>query len=210
MFRYDATAGATEEQRYHTHEVEHLGNFKEATFFYHPQCVYNGSDYGDAIQHDKIDRMPRGTLNADQVRGYYTYNPKCELTYQVQLGSKVYPQMEVKTSQEAFYELVKTIGAHEMSSTYAVDILPREYRSWKHIMAVSFENAPGSAYSGLSTRAGDLLNIRIKNAHHVNNAPFPAVNSREILPYSTPEYIYCVLEHDAVLNISDMGVSLFD
>ena len=74
-------------------------------------------------------------------------------------------------------------------------------------MAVSFENAPGSAYSGLSTRAGDLLNIRLKNAHHVNNAVF---DGREILPYSTPEYIYVVLEHDAVLNISDMGVSLFD
>ena len=121
--------------------------------------------------------------------------------------------MEVKTSQEAFYALLNHIGAHEMSSTYAVDILPREYRSWKHIMAVSFENAPGSAYSGLSTRAGDLLSIRIKNAHHVNNAvfpPLPAVGGREILPYSTPEYIYVVLEHDAVLNISDMGVSLFD
>jgi hypothetical protein len=141
------------------------------------------------------------------IRGYYTYNPKCELTYQVQLGSKVYPQMEVKTSQEAFYELVKTIGAHEMSSTYALDIRPAEYRSWKHIMAVSFENSPGSAYSGLSTRAGDLLNIRIKNAHHVNDAVFDGL---EILPYSTPEYIYVVLEHDAVLNISDMGVSLFD
>ena len=112
-----------------------------------------------------------------------------------------------KAEQEAFYELIKTIGAHEMSSTYALDILPREYRSWKHIMAVSFENAPGSAYSGLSTRAVDLLNIRLKNAHHVNDAEF---DGREILPYSTPEYIYVVLEHDAVLNISDMGVSLFD
>ena len=146
-------------------------------------------------------------MKADEIRGYYKYNPTCELTYQVQLSSKVYPQTEVKTSQEAFYELLKTIGAHEMSSTYALDILPREYRSWKHIMAVSFENAPGSSYSGLSTRAGDLLNIRIKNAHHVNDAVF---DGREILPYSTPEYIYCVLEFDAVLNISHMGVSLFD
>ena len=42
--------------------------------------------------------------------------------------------MEVKTRQEAFYELPKTIGAHEKSSTYALDILPREYSSWKHIM----------------------------------------------------------------------------
>ena len=74
-------------------------------------------------------------------------------------------------------------------------------------MGVSFENSPGSAYSGVSTRAGDLLNVRLKNCHHVNHAPF---DGREILPYSTPEYISVCLEHDAVLNLSDTGVSLFD
>jgi hypothetical protein len=41
----------------------------------------------------------------------------------------------------------------------------------------------------------------------VNNAPF---DGKEILPHSYPEYIYVVLEHDAVLNISDVGDALFD
>ena len=105
MFRYDP-AGATEEEKYHTHEVEHLGNFKEATFFYHPQCVYNGKDFGNpAINTDVIDQAPAGSYRADAISGYYTYNPKCEVSYQIQLGSKVYPTMEVKSRQESFYEL---------------------------------------------------------------------------------------------------------
>ena len=128
MIRYDP-AGATEEARYHTEEVEHLGNFKEATFFYHPQCVSNAADVGQRMAPDVIDRAPQGALRDAAVRGYYTYNPKCEVSYQIQLGSKTYPVMEVKTRQEAFYELTKTIGSHEMSSTYALDILPREYSS---------------------------------------------------------------------------------
>jgi hypothetical protein len=53
MFRYDTTDEATEEQKYHTLEVEHMGHFKEATFFYHPQCVYNGRDNAATIEKDK-------------------------------------------------------------------------------------------------------------------------------------------------------------
>ena len=202
VYRY-VRGAATEEERYRSAECEHLGNAKEATLFYHPQYVYNGADANDGITNDAIDKAPQGTLAEANFRGYYRYNPKCEVTYQIQLGSKVYPVMEVKSSQEAYYELLKTIGAHELSSTYAIDILSREYRSWKYIMGVSFETAPGSSFSGISTRNGDLLTIKLKGCHHVNN-------DGSILPYSTPEYIFCVLEADCVLSISDVGVQMFD
>jgi len=203
VYKFDPT-GVTPEDIFRTVECDQLGNAKEATLFYHPQYVYNGSDSNVAPTEDHIDRPPIGNFyRSENIRGYYKYNPKCEVSYQVQLGSKVYPVMEVKTSQEAYYELLKTIGAHELSSNYAIDILPREYRSWKHIMGVSFENAPGSSFSGVSTRNGDLLTIKLKGCHHVNN-------DGTILPYSTPEYIYAVLEADMVLSISDVGVQLFD
>ena len=115
--------------------------------------------------------------------------------------------MEVKTSQEAYYELLKTIGAHEQRSSYAIDILPREYRSWKYIIGVSFEHAPGSSFSCLSTRNGDLLTIKLKGCEHRNRAAFDGF---DVMPYSFPENIYCVLEHDAILSSSDSGVQLFD
>jgi len=206
IFRSDP-GGATNEDALRTVECEHLGNAKEATLFYHPQYVYNGSDVGNAITGDQIDRPPRGYLQAAEIQGYYEYNPKCEVSYQVQLGSRVFPIMEVKTSQEAFYELLKTVGSHELSSTYALDILPREYRSWKFIMGVSFENAPGSSFSGVSTRNGDLLTIKLKGCRHVNAAPFAGFDA---LPYSEPEYIYVVLEADMVMSVSDVGIQVFD
>ena len=94
-----------------------------------------------------------------------------------------------------------------MNSSYAVDILPRQYRSWSYIIGVSFENAPGSSFSGISTRNGDLLTIKLKNCQHVNNATF---DGNDVLPYSVPEYIYVVLEADHVLQISDVGCQVFD
>jgi len=206
IFRYDPR-GATEEDRYRGIECEHLGNAKEATLFYHPQYVYNGVDPGRNFANDAIDKPTQGALDDAAVRGYNKYNPKCEVSYQIQLGSRVFPIMEVKTSQEAYYELLKTIGAHELSSTYALDILPREYRSWKYIIGVSFENSPGSSLSGVSTRNGDLLTIKLKGCHHVNDAPF---DGREILPYSYPEYIYVVLEAEMVMSVSDVGIQVFD
>ena len=191
VFRYDPD-GADEQSRFRGvgNEIMHLGNAKECTFFWHPQYVPNTGMAGPDmlnIDDDDIDSGPRGFYGSDNIRGYYTYNPKCEISYQVQLGSRVYPVMEVKTSQEAFYELMKTIGAHEYTSTYAVDILPREYRSWKHIMGVSFENAPGSSFSSVSTRNGDLLSIKFKGCEHVNR-------DGTKLPYSYPDYIYCVMQ----------------
>ena len=101
---------------------------------------------------------------------------------------------------------MKTIGAHEMTSSYVCDILPREYRSWKYIIGASFENAPGSPFSGVSTRNGDLLTIKLKGCQHYNRLGGPV----DVLPFSTPEYIYVVLEYDAVLNVSDLGVQMFD
>ncbi len=57
-----------------------------------------------------------------QCLGYYTYNPKCEASYQIQLGSKVYPAQEATSSQEAFFELLKNAGCHESFSTVALEI----------------------------------------------------------------------------------------
>jgi hypothetical protein len=220
-------AGTNNEEKYRGSECEHLGNVKEATMFYHPQYLYNGKARGDnpvldydSIDMDEIDQPPKdasyedelGRINRDEglsdarYRGYYKNNTKCEVSYQMILGSKTYPVHEVTTSQEAFYELLKTVGCHESYSTVALDILPREYRSWKYIIGCSFAHVPGSNFSGVSTRNGDLLTIKLKGCHHVNDEP---VNGETILPYSTPEYIYVVLEHDAILNISDAGVTLF-
>ena len=208
--------GANITERFATTEAEHLGNAQEATLFYHPQYVYNGSRTSqdgtvnpDRIVNDKIDGAPQADpalLGSDAVSGYYTYNASCDVSYQIQLGSRVYPIMEVKTSQEAYYELLKTIGAHELYSTFVPDILPREYRSWKFIMACSFENGEGP-FQGVSTKNGDLLTIKLKNCQHNNLARF---DGSMVLPFSVPEYIYCVLEADHILTISDVGVAVWD
>ena len=67
-------------------------------------------------------------------------------------------------------------------------------------MGVSFENAPGSSFSGVSTRNADLLPIKLKGCTHVYNGEF---RNKFTMPYSEPEYIYVVLEADMVMSVSD-------
>ena len=78
------------------------------------------------------------------------------------------------------------IGTHALSITYAADILPREYSSWKFNMGVSCINAPSSYLNSVSTRNGDLFTIKLKGWQHVNNTTF---DNKEIMPYSTPASI---------------------
>jgi hypothetical protein len=209
IYKYDARDEATTlEQKYRGEECLHIGNVKESTLFWHPQYVYNGVGAGANTTNDRIDQKPKAFGDKDKdVRGYYEYNPKCEVGYQIQLGSNVYPVMEVKTSQEAFYELMKTVKA-DPASNYAVDILPREYRSWKHIMGVNFQTITGGLpFTGLSTKTNDLLNIKLKGCVHVNDAEF---DDTKIMPYSYPDYIYVVLVSDAIVSLTDYGVALYD
>ena len=93
-------SGVTEDERYKGDECAHLANVKECNFVYHPQYVYNGSvpqlDENDDmtlhITRDTNDNPPPFTtelerlpcLGDDAERGYYTYNPKNEVSYQVQ------------------------------------------------------------------------------------------------------------------------------
>ena len=62
------------------------------------------------------------------------------------------------------------------------------------------EKISGAGFSGMNTKAGDLITTNFRDCHHspVNSAP------------SVPSRMYCVLHYDAVLNIRDSGIELLD
>jgi proline iminopeptidase len=122
-----------------------------------------------------------GGLTWDQTTDYLSRSNKIKL-FSEALNDAVYP--------EQFFS-----GREE-----------HEILDYKASFFLSFENAPGSPFSGVSTRNGDLLTIKLKGCQHNNRLGAPI----DVLPDSFPECMYVVLEYDAVCNVADLGVQMFD
>lgn len=136
--------------------------YKHATKFYHP--------------------------NVSRVNGNYTI--KDEHQFQIQVGSKLYPEYPVSSLAETLSQLMKVVGK-------PFHINPVTYRQTKYIIGMEFEKVPGAGFSGLSTKNGDLMTLNFRNCKQGDSG-------------ETPKRVFCALNYDAVLNIKDSGVEMMD
>ena len=144
--------------------------FKEWNSFYSPMESYTGS-----------------TLNS--------YHADGEIAdFQVQIGSKLFPEYPIRSHAEAYYQLRKTLGKHDQHNSF--DITQHEYRCRKFIMGIDMEKVLEAGYTGINTRAGDLMNIRFD--HKTPDADKWA------------QSMHIVLTSDQILEIRDSGVQVFD
>ena len=120
-----------------------------------------------------------------------------ELQWQLQIGSKMFPEYPVKSLAETFYQLKKALGIHG-SAFHSVAITPQEYINDKFIIAVDTEKILEAGFSGLNTRAGDLMVIKGRPA----NAGTFADNFANALSL--------ILHTDQILEIRDSGSQVFD
>ena len=72
------------------------------------------------------------------------------------------------------------------------------YRSRKCIIGFGLEKTSGAGFTGLSTKAGDLLTINFRDCDALGAAD--SIPSRE----------FCALNYDCVLNTQDSGIQLLD
>jgi len=123
------------------------------------------------------------------------YNPDFELTsIQMQLGSKMFPEYPMSSAQECFYQLRKTMGV-ENSNFHSLDITPYEYTNHKFVIAFDCEKNLGSAFTGINTKSGSLLTVKLKSS--VDSAVMP-------------DTMYVTLHFDSILQIGDSGVQVFE
>ena len=114
-----------------------------------------------------------------------------EHSYQVQIGSEPIPEYPVNSLPESYSQLKKTVGrAFKMHSSW--------YRSRKYIIGLDLETISGAGFTGLSTKAGDLLTLNYKDC------------DADGADDSVPTRAFCALSYDCVLNISDGGIQLLD
>jgi len=81
------------------------------------------------------------------------------------------------------------------SSFHSIDINALDYRNYKYIIGLDLEKVLGAGFTGINTKAGDLLTIKTKSF-----AP-DTVNATRM---------HIILHADCVLNIADGGVSVFE
>ena len=124
-----------------------------------------------------------------------SHNYDGEFEFQLQIGSKLFPEYPVRSHTEAYYNLKKCLGV-QSSSIHNFNINPVEYRDYKMILATDCERVLNAGFTGINTRAGDLLTVKLK--YNSNDATRLA------------DRIHIVLHSDQILEIRDSGCQVFD
>ncbi len=115
--------------------------------------------------------------------------------FQIQLGSKLYPEYPIRSHSEAYYQLKKALG-QQSSNLHSFDIDSEEYRARKFVLGISMETVSEAACTGVNTRSGDILNIRFDH------------KSTTATEWATGMHIVLVSEN--VLIIKDGGLEVHD
>ena len=124
--------------------------FKSCSNFYHPMASSVSDSYFVADEH----------------------------SFQVQVGSKLYPEYPVTSVTEALYQLKKTVGS-------PFQMYSRWYRTHRYIIGLDLEKIPGAGFTGMSTKSGDLLSLNFRDCADATNA-------------NVPTRVYCCLYYDCI------------
>ena len=123
------------------------------------------------------------------------FNSDGEFNFSVQIGSKLFPEYPIRSHSEAYYQLKKTLGV-QSSHVHSFDINSKQYRDYRMVLGIDTEKVLDAGWTGLNTRAGDLMRIAFKYRKTGTNR----------LAYRT----HIVLHSDQIVEIRDTGVVVFD
>jgi hypothetical protein len=131
----------------------------------------------------------------------WTHDPDGEFEFQLQIGSKLFPEYPIRSHNEAYYQLKKTLGV-QSSALHNFDISAMEYRSNKLIIGTDCEKVLDAGFTGINTRAGDLMTVKFKYAGKgaLANGVYANLADR----------VHIVLHTDQIMEIRDTGVAVYD
>jgi hypothetical protein len=140
-------------------------------------------------------------MSASNAGGFLRHNPKGEFEFQLQIGSKLFPEYPIRSHAEAYYQLKKTLGV-QASAVHNFDVSAVEFRDHKFILGTDCEKVLDAGFTGINTRAGDLMTVKFKNMSPgiTNSAGTECLANR----------LHVVLHSDQIMEIRDTGVAVFD
>ena len=169
---------------------------RELNYFWHPNHIFDhGTNWGT-----NNDQSPNTPFSNLQGRSYQGVGSEVEL--QLQIGSKVLPVIPSRSLAEQWYQLRKGIFGENNSQTQ-LNITKFQYSTYKWINVFDLQKISGAFSSGMSTRTGDLITIKVLNLQHVDRAGRRWANSYADLLHAT-------FHHDVVMSITDAGVTILE
>ena len=145
--------------------------------------VTMSTDFGNALEVDNFYHPMVGT-----------YDSTKELEFSMQIGSKKFPEYPIRSAAEAYYQLRKSLGVHDVNAQMSISSI--KYRNNQFVIAIDTEKVLGASFSGYNSKSGDLLTLRLKptgNAALAGNVKLH----------------YC-LHFDSIMNIRDGGVECLE
>jgi hypothetical protein len=112
--------------------------------------------------------------------------------FQLQIGSKLFPEYPIKSAAESFYSLRKALGIHA-NNLHSIDIDGNEYRNNKYIVGIDTEKLLGLSFTGINTR-NNLMTVNLKT----QTGEFKA------------DRMHIVLLAEQILELGDTGTMVFD
>ena len=125
------------------------------------------------------------------------YDKDKDLEFQFQLGSKLYPEFPCNSITQCFYHVRKALSL-PLFHQHSKNINFKQYRDRQFVFAFDCQKVPDSSYSGIATRAGQMLRLIVKPA----GSTIP-VNEM-------PDNIYITLLSEQILEIKDLGLKVYD
>ena len=133
--------------------------------------------------------------------GELTHVAAGEFEFQIQVGSKLFPEYPIRSHAEAFYQLKKTLGI-QSSNVHSFDITAAEYRDHKMILGIDTEKVLEAGFTGLNTRSGDLMTVKLSYAN--KGSAVGSTFSR------LADRMHIVLHSDQIVEVRDSGCTVYD
>ena len=134
--------------------------------------------------------------------GSLSHYEQGEFKAQLQIGSKLFPEYPIRSHNECCYQLKKTLGV-QSSAVHNFNITPLQFRDNKFILGTDCEKVLDAGFTGLNTRAGDLMSVSFKYASK-GNADGAGIYQR------LADRLHIVLHSDQILEIRESGCQVFD
>ena len=160
--------------------------YKRWNYFYNPMInsrIFDGAD-------------PDGA-GRERFQGKGFQDKDLNLTWQLQINNKKYPEFECQSMAETAYYLRRTL--HYLNPDQdAFSISYKRYREDKFVIGISFEKMADTNFTGQNTKMGGLLVFKLKGS---NRALTTDEDVREL-------FVHMISE--SVLELRESGSLLYD
>ena len=122
--------------------------YKKRNYFFNP--MINGEINDGSLTE---------TLPLQQGKGFQDYSRN--VSWQLQVANKKWPEFECQSLSEAFYFLRRTLHYHNYDQN-SLNISYKQYRENKFVIGVSFEKMADVNFTSINTKMGLLITFKIK------------------------------------------------